>query len=584
MKKKIMLLSFVTFFLFCLNVKAVGYTYRVKIINSGVNLRNNPGGNDGVRVGLLSRNDYYILVDDKLYDDENNHKRCNGGWYHMTYYTDVEGYVCSDDVKLVKSYSSDDIEASTDCEKELASLGFPSSYWGGICSIKEDHPTWNFQPIKINYNWVDVVDKESVCGRNYIHLSVYDKEFLDKTCTSTSPGGYVAPSQKAVAYYMDPRNAFSEKYLFQFLDQSYDASLEKSYPNAVESILNGTSFNDYHINTGVSLRDVILAKSVNKVSPIAIASKMRVELGTGTNLYNLYSGTYAEQNGIYLGYYNFFNFGVTDSCVAESGTSVCGLSYAYRAGWKGVDNAVEGGIVQFSSGYILKNQYTGYLQKFNVLVNDFDKLGTHQYMTNLAGAMSESNTAFNSYSKNNLLGIALNFKIPVYNNMGDTINNSANGAVDDGDNSTKPSDMDIPTIITGSKLKSLSDYIYGFTVGSDVATVKGIIEGVAGNNTVVIYDSSDNEISSGLIATGQKIKISNKTTSQTFTVVVKGDTSGDGVINALDLLQVQKNILDTYNLTGAYKEAGDTSGDGVINALDLLQVQKSILGTYTIDQ
>ena len=168
--------------------------------------------------------------------------------------------------------------------------------------------------------------------------------------------------------------------------------------------------------------------------------------------------------------------------------------------------------------------------------------------------------------------------------MGDTINNSANGAVDDGDNSTKPSDMDIPTIITGSKLKSLSDYIYGFTVGSDVATVKGIIEGVAGNNTVVIYDSSDNEISSGLIATGQKIKISNKTTSQTFTVVLKGDTSGDGVINALDLLQVQKNILDTYTLTGAYKEAGETSGDGVINALDLLQVQKSILGTYTIDQ
>lgn len=166
--------------MFCLNVKAVGYTYRVKIINSGVNLRNNPGGNDGVRVGLLSKNDYYILVDDKLYDDENNHKRCNGGWYHMTYYTDVEGYVCSDDVKLVKSYSSDDIEASTDCEKELASLGFPSSYWGGICGIKEDHPTWNFQPIKINYNWVDVVDKESVCGRNYIHLSVYDKDFWIK--------------------------------------------------------------------------------------------------------------------------------------------------------------------------------------------------------------------------------------------------------------------------------------------------------------------------------------------------------------------------------------------------------------------
>ena len=50
------------------------------------------------------------------------------------------------------------------------------------------------------------------------------------------------------------------------------------------------------------------------------------------------------------------------------------------------------------------------------------------------------------------------------------------------------------------------------------------------------------------------------------------------------LLQVQKNILGTYNLSGAYNLAGDTSGDGVINALDLAQVQKNILGTYNIVQ
>ena len=30
--------------------------------------------------------------------------------------------------------------------------------------------------------------------------------------------------------------------------------------------------------------------------------------------------------------------------------------------------------------------------------------------------------------------------------------------------------------------------------------------------------------------------------------------------------------------------AGDTSSDGSINALDLLQIQKSILGTYSIVQ
>ena len=81
-----------------------------------------------------------------------------------------------------------------------------------------------------------------------------------------------------------------------------------------------------------------------------------------------------------------------------------------------------------------------------------------------------------------------------------------------------------------------------------------------------------------------KVKINNKNGSEILQVVISGDTSGDGIINALDLLQVQKYILGTYTLSGVYKEAGDTSGDGIINALDLLQVQKDILGTYKIVQ
>ena len=97
-------------------------------------------------------------------------------------------------------------------------------------------------------------------------------------------------------------------------------------------------------------------------------------------------------------------------------------------------------------------------------------------------------------------------------------------------------------------------------------------------------DSNNNIINSGTVSTGMKVKVSNTTSSEILEIAVKGDTSGDGVINALDLLQVQKNILGTYSLSGVYAIAGDTSADGVINALDLLQVQKNILGTYTIVQ
>lgn len=116
--KKFLAIIFLIMALFYIdNVNATSYTHRIKVLNNQTNLRKDPGGTDGTRIGLLYKNDYYVLKDDKLYDDVNNHKRCNGGWYHMTYYTNVDGYVCSDDVELVVSYSTDDVTPTTECEK-----------------------------------------------------------------------------------------------------------------------------------------------------------------------------------------------------------------------------------------------------------------------------------------------------------------------------------------------------------------------------------------------------------------------------------------------------------------------------------
>lgn len=92
--------------------------------------------------------------------------------------------------------------------------------------FERKNPSWTFQPVKIELNWDSVVEKESECGKNFISKTIYDDEFFDDTCNKTSPGGYVAPSKIAIAYYMDPRNAFTEKYVFQFLDQSYDGNLK----------------------------------------------------------------------------------------------------------------------------------------------------------------------------------------------------------------------------------------------------------------------------------------------------------------------------------------------------------------------
>ena len=204
-------------------------------------------------------------------------------------------------------------------------------------------------------------------------------------------------------------------------------------------------------------------------------------------------------------------------------------------------------------------------------------------MTNVAAPSSESATTYKTYKNLGILESSFIFYIPVFNNMDATITNSPGGAVDTPDTST-PSALPISTIVTSSGYKYTSNYISGIAVGSDVSSIKANIESVGGSNTVTIYNQSGSVVNNGIVATGYKIVINNSSNVETLEVIIRGDTSGDGVINALDLAQVQKNILGTYNLSGAYFLAGDTSGDGVINALDLAQVQKNILGTYNIVQ
>ena len=102
------------------------------------------------------------------------------------------------------------------------------------------------------------------------------------------------------------------------------------------------------------------------------------------------------------------------------------------------------------------------------------------------------------------------------------------------------------------------------------------------NNRVSFLEKENLDLKARLSVLEKFLQI--KTTSKDFKVVIKGDVSGDGVINALDLLRVQKVILKQVNLDDSGKLSADTSGDGKVNALDLLQIQKHILKQTTITQ
>lgn len=573
MKKYILSYIFIFSFLFILNMNFChAETYKGKITGNGVYLRSGPGTNYET-LKTLSKDSEYILVSNAVYQTE---KDCNNGWYKIYYEGSTTGYVCHDYVEVITLVYNE--TPTNECEQSLADLGFPSSYWSSICSLKESHPNWQFKPIITGLEWSDAVDNESSCGTSYIASSIPTN--IDSTCTNQYTKTWYPASSSAVAYYMDPRNFLTEQHIFQFEYLKYDEGLLALYTDAVTNIVSHSEFYKYHINIGNNLSEIINTVGSNtNVSPIFIASRILQEMGSGTSLFNLYSGVYEG----FIGYYNFYNFGVSDSCATSKGTTVCGLEYAMKNNWYGLHAAIEGGARQIANSYIAKGQYNTYLQKYNVAPVNANNVYTHQYMTNIAAPSSEAKTTYNTYKKLGLLDNVFVFYIPVFNNMDNANYSESNGAVDVPDTST-PTTMPISTIVTSSGYKYSANYITGISVGSTVNDVKNAIESIAGTNTVVIKNSNNDVVNDGIIGTGFQVIINNSQNEETLKVIINGDISGDGIINALDLLQVQKSILGTYTLSDVYALAGDTSDDGVINALDLLQIQKHILGTYIIVQ
>ena len=124
-------------------------------------------------------------------------------------------------------------------------------------------------------------------------------------------------------------------------------------------------------------------------------------------------------------------------------------------------------------------------------------------------------------------------------------------------------------------------YITGLTNG------KTILEAITSSNEfaeVKIYDLDNKEVDSGSVGTGYKVTITVLEESKTFEVIIYGDTNGDAEITVLDLLQVQKDILDISKLSGVQSKAADVGKDGKITVLDLLKIQKDILDISEIKQ
>lgn len=152
---------------------------------------------------------------------------------------------------------------------------------------------------------------------------------------------------------------------------------------------------------------IMKAADASGISPYSIATKIIQEVGRQG------SGSVSGNYPGYEGYYNFFNWGASDGNDAIAK----GLEYAKGKGWNNQYTSIVEGSKQMADNYVSVGQNTAYFYKFNVISNSQHKLYSHQYMTNVQDPSSQANNLFNTYAKNDILDLSLNFIIPVYNNM-----------------------------------------------------------------------------------------------------------------------------------------------------------------------
>ena len=142
----------------------------------------------------------------------------------------------------------------------------------------------------------------------------------------------------------------------------------------------------------------------------------------------------------------------------------------------------------------------------------------------------------------------------------------------------------LPEVNRGSLVLSSSNILTGIQPGT---TVQQITETVsAPGSETQIFRADGTRLGAGdLIGTGCLVRVvALGTTISDDIVVIIGDVSGDGRINAADLTMISRSVMGIFTLTNYPHQGADINRDNRINAVDLTLVKRNILGIYSIAQ
>lgn len=550
-------------------------------------------------------------------------------WYNIEFVysgSSYTGYMRSDFITI--STASNGYTYNGNFEAYLTAQGFPESYKPALRELHAKYPNWVFVADKVNYNWSDVVNAESVVGRSLIsYNSISSYKSLETGAYNWDTGAWnyfdgtawAAASEELVAYCLDPRNFLNDKYIFQFETLSYQSSYHTL--SGINTLVSGTFLDSSVENTTYS--DIFLAAALQSgVSPYYLVASVIQEQGVTGNT-GLISGTYSG----YTGLYNFFNYGA----YAANGNSatVNGLIYAggTEAGilrpWNSRYKSIVGGAIKTGNGYINVGQDTIYYKKFDLIGVPY----THQYMTHILGAKNEGGIMGNAYSAAMKSSLSLTFKIPVYNNMPeslsqlptntgspynvlsslsingysltptfDRLTNSYSIIVDNSVTSINISatlaDQKASLTGTGNKNLSVGSNSYNVVVTAENGDKRtytinvirqepsGSSQEISGGATITTDFKIDSNYISGIPVGTNVGSARNEITASgcTYKFTKADGTDNNGVLGT-------GNKCVVYDVSGTTKLKeytvviyGDVDGDGLVSSKDMLYLKRHILG------
>lgn len=504
-------------------------------------------------------------------------------WYKISC-GNVTGYVSAAYVQLTSSGSQGSSDA--DFESYMTKQGFPESYKPYLRTLHEQHPKWIFTAQKLGVDWNTALKEECVVGRNLVHSSALASwKSMEKGAYDFNggywyglDGSWVAASKEIIMYYMDPRNFLNDTYIFMFENQSYDPSYQTE--SGVKTILADTFMSGSYTCPDTKKKytysqTFMDAAKKSGISPYHLASRCRNEQGVNGAPQSL---------GTVKGYENYFNFFDIQAYATSTMTAAeMGCKYAkttnptYLLPWTNQYKSIVGGSIFLGTGYITKGQDTLYLQKFD-MVDGGNGLYYHQYMTCVFGQANEAISLKNAYSQD-ILNSAMEFKIPVYNNMPDKLCPKPTSS---GDNNNYLKSLSVSGTSISPKFDKFTAS-YAAKVNAEVSSVtvnanplgksakvsgKGKVSLKTGENTVKVTCTA----ASGVKRT-YTIKITRKAASQTLQ---QGDVNGDKYLTVVDALLMLRYNAGKTQLDSAQLKRADMNGDGKADVIDALTLLKKI--------